>query len=72
MNEIVKNITKCKKCQRLVNFREKIALEKRKQFINQNYWGKPVAGFGDKNAEIMLLGLAPAAHEEIEPEDCYR
>ncbi len=62
MNEIVKNITKCKKCQRLVNFREKIALEKRKQFINQNYWGKPVAGFGDKNAEIMLLGLAPAAH----------
>ena len=62
MEEINKKITNCKKCSRLVNFREKIAIEKRKQFQEEVYWGKPVPGFGDKKAEILILGLAPAAH----------
>ena len=60
--ELNKKITKCKKCPRLVNFRNKISIEKRKQNINDVYWGKPVAGFGDQNSKILILGLAPAAH----------
>ena len=55
-------IVKCSKCSRLVKFRKKIATNKRKQYINEKYWGKPVTGFGDKNGEILLIGLAPAAH----------
>ena len=57
-----KTIVKCKKCPRLVNFIKKISKEKRKQNINEKYWGKPVAGFGDDKAKLMILGLAPAAH----------
>lgn len=55
-------IIKCKKCDRLVNFRSKIATEKRRQFINETYWGKPVTGYGDPNAQLLIIGLAPAAH----------
>ena len=57
-----KTIVKCKKCPRLSNFIKKISLEKRKQNINEKYWGKPVTGFGDLNAKLMIIGLAPAAH----------
>ena len=57
-----KTIIKCKKCLRLVNFIKKISSEKRKQNINDKYWGKPVTGFGDSKAKLMILGLAPAAH----------
>ena len=56
------SITKCKSCKRLVKFREKIAKEKRKQYIKEKYWGKPITGFGDINAKILFVGLAPAAH----------
>ena len=56
------SIIKCKKCPRLFNFIKKISLEKRKQNINEKYWGKPVTGFGDINAKLMIIGLAPAAH----------
>jgi uracil-DNA glycosylase family 4 len=59
---INKTIIKCKKCQRLVKFIKKISTNKRKQNINETYWGKPVTGFGDINAKILILGLAPAAH----------
>ena len=55
-------ITKCKKCPRLTNFIKKISIEKRKQNINEKYWAKPVTGFGDTNAKLMIIGLAPAAH----------
>ena len=55
-------IIKCKKCKRLVKFRTKIASEKRKQFINETYWGKPITGYGDPNARLLMIGLAPAAH----------
>ena len=57
-----KTIIKCKKCPRLNNFIKKISTEKRKQNINEKYWGKPVTGFGDNQAKLMILGLAPAAH----------
>ena len=55
-------IVNCKKCPRLVSFRKKIAKEKRKQYINEKYWGKPITGFGDPKARILFVGLAPAAH----------
>ena len=57
-----KTIIKCKKCPRLVKFVKKISTEKRAQNINEKYWGKPVSGFGDFTAKILILGLAPAAH----------
>ena len=56
------SIIKCEKCKRLVNFRKKVSKEKKKQFINEKYWGKPITGFGDINAKILFVGLAPAAH----------
>jgi uracil-DNA glycosylase family 4 len=55
-------IIKCRKCPRLVKFIKKITTEKRKQNINEDYWGKPVTGFGDTSAKLLILGLAPAAH----------
>ena len=62
LSQLNNKIIKCNKCERLVKFRKKIAKEKRKQNINELYWGKPVTGFGDKNGKILILGLAPAAH----------
>ena len=57
-----KTIIRCNKCPRLVKFIKKISSEKRKQNINELYWGKPVTGFGGHNAKLLILGLAPAAH----------
>ena len=57
-----KTIVNCKKCPRLTNFIKKISIEKRKQNIDEKYWGKPVTGFGDLSAKLMIIGLAPAAH----------
>ena len=57
-----RKIINCKKCIRLVTFRKKIAKDKRKQYINEKYWGKPITGFGDISGKILLVGLAPAAH----------
>jgi len=56
------SIVKCKSCPRLINFSKKISIEKRKQNINDTYWAKPVTGFGDINAKLLIVGLAPAAH----------
>ncbi len=61
-NKLNKTIIKCNKCPRLVKFRKKISKEKRKQYIHETYWGKPITGFGDLNAKILFVGLAPAAH----------
>jgi len=55
-------IIKCKKCPRLIKFSKKISSIKRRQNISEVYWGKPVTGFGDINAKLMIIGLAPAAH----------
>ena len=57
-----KKIITCNKCSRLVQFRKKISKEKRKQYMNEVYWGKPITGFGDINGKILIVGLAPAAH----------
>jgi uracil-DNA glycosylase len=62
IESLEKKIIECRKCNRLVNFREKIAFEKRKSYMDWDYWGKPVPGYGDINERIMILGLAPAAH----------
>ena len=62
IDSLNKTILKCKKCPRLVNFVKKISTEKRKQNINEIYWGKPVTGFGEIDAKILIIGLAPAAH----------
>ncbi len=55
-------IVRCSRCPRLVAYREAVARGKRRQFRNWTYWGRPVPGFGDPNARLYVLGLAPAAH----------
>ena len=52
----------CRRCPRLVEWRERVAREKVARFRDEEYWGRPVPGFGDPDARILLLGLAPAAH----------
>jgi len=61
--ETVRNeIIACRKCPRLVEWREEVARVKRKAYLDQEYWGKPVPGFGDPKARIVVVGLAPGAH----------
>ena len=61
--EVLKQeIIVCRKCPRLVEFREHIAQVKRRAFRECEYWGKPVPGFGDPKARVLLIGLAPGAH----------
>jgi uracil-DNA glycosylase len=55
-------IVACRKCPRMVSYREKVAWEKRRAYREWTYWGKPVPGFGDASAQLLILGLAPAAH----------
>lgn len=55
-------IVACRRCPRLVVYRETVAQEKRRAFREWTYWGKPVPGFGDPNSQLLILGLAPAAH----------
>jgi uracil-DNA glycosylase family 4 len=62
LEQLNQEIVQCRKCPRLVRYREKIAREKRRAFREWEYWGKPVPGFGDPRAGLLILGLAPAAH----------
>jgi len=55
-------IIACRKCPRLVAWREEVARTKRRAYQDQEYWGKPVPGFGDPNARVLVVGLAPGAH----------
>ncbi len=55
-------LIQCRKCPRLVAWREQVAREKRKAYKDQDYWGKPVPGFGDPAARVFVVGLAPGAH----------
>lgn len=57
-----KAIVKCHACPRLVQWREEVAITKRKAYESEKYWGKPVPGFGPANARLIILGLAPGAH----------
>jgi uracil-DNA glycosylase len=59
---IGEEVRACRKCPRLVKYREKVAREKRRAFREWTYWGRGVPGFGDSRAELFILGLAPAAH----------
>ena len=61
-NDLNKKIINCTKCKRLVSFRKKISSKKRKQYLNETYWGKPITGFGDIGGKLLIVGLAPAAH----------
>jgi uracil-DNA glycosylase family 4 len=62
LEELEARITRCRKCPRLVEWRERVAREKRAAFRGWDYWGRPVPGFGDPAARVYVLGLAPAAH----------
>src|SRR3954462_7853307 len=57
-----KEVVACGRCPRLVEYRERIGREKRRAYIDHEYWAKPVPGFGDPNARVLILGLAPGAH----------
>ena len=59
---VTEEIVGCRACPRLVEWRERVAGEKRASFSDQEYWGRPVPGFGDPEAHLVVVGLAPAAH----------
>lgn len=61
LEQIQKEVIGCIRCPRLVRWREKVAREKTARFKNESYWGKPVPSFGDPDAHLIILGLAPAA-----------
>lgn len=62
LEKLNNEIIKCRKCSRLVAWREEVARVKRKAYQDQEYWGKPVPGFGDPRARVLVVGLAPGAH----------
>ena len=62
LSELNAEVISCRLCPRLVAYRETIAREKRRAYLEWEYWGKPVPGFGDPNARVLVLGLAPGAH----------
>jgi uracil-DNA glycosylase family 4 len=62
LEELNQDIITCHKCPRLVAWREEVARVKRKAYRDQAYWGRPVPGFGDPQARILVVGLAPGAH----------
>src|SRR5215510_13992113 len=62
LEQLNNEIISCRKCERLVAWREEVARVKRKAYMDQEYWGKPVPGFGDPKAKILVVGLAPGAH----------
>lgn len=62
LEKLQKKISECERCPRLRKYCQKIARERRKAFIDQEYWGRPVPSFGDSKAKIMIVGLAPGAH----------
>jgi uracil-DNA glycosylase family 4 len=62
LDAINRRIIACRRCPRLVAWREQVAREKRAAYRDEEYWGKPIPGFGDPHARVLLCGLAPAAH----------
>jgi uracil-DNA glycosylase len=59
---LAEEISSCRRCPRLVTWREQVARERRASFAEEEYWGRPLPGFGDPAARMLVLGLAPAAH----------
>jgi len=62
LESLNQEIIQCRKCPRLVEWREEVARVKRKAYKDHEYWGKPVTGFGDPLAKVLIVGLAPGAH----------
>lgn len=62
LSQISDSIVCCRRCERLVTWRAKVAVEKVKRFRDDEYWGRPLPGFGDSKASLVVVGLAPAAH----------
>jgi uracil-DNA glycosylase family 4 len=62
LDALTRDVTRCHRCPRLVEWRQRVAREKRAAFADWEYWGKPVPGFGDPRAWLLIVGLAPAAH----------
>lgn len=62
LDQITREVVACRACPRLVAWREQVAREKRAAYADEEYWGRPVPGFGDPRARIVVVGLAPAAH----------
>ena len=62
LTELNREVIACTRCPRLVAYREQVAREKRRAYLDCEYWGKPVPGFGDPEARVLVLGLAPGAH----------
>jgi uracil-DNA glycosylase family 4 len=59
---LAEEVAACRRCPRLVAWREQVAVERRAAYRDQDYWGRPVPGFGDPAARLLIVGLAPAAH----------
>ncbi len=62
LENVTAEVVACRACPRLVAWRERVAAEKRAAFRSETYWGRPVPGFGDPDARVIVVGLAPAAH----------
>jgi uracil-DNA glycosylase family 4 len=62
LDELERRIVACRRCPRLVRWRERVARDKKREFHDWDYWGRPVPAFGDPNARLLIVGLAPAAH----------
>jgi len=62
LERLEQEVIGCRACPRLVEWRERVAIEKRAAYRDETYWGRPIPGFGDPGARIVVLGLAPAAH----------
>src|SRR5918997_6481615 len=62
LTALEREVTSCRRCPRLVEWRERVARDKKSAYVNEEYWGRPVPGFGDPDARVVVLGLAPAAH----------
>ena len=62
LDDLNREVVACERCPRLVVYRQQIAREKRRAYREWEYWGRPVPGFGDSEARVLVLGLAPGAH----------
>jgi uracil-DNA glycosylase len=62
LGRVQERVIRCRRCPRLVEWRERVAREKRAAYADETYWGRPIPGFGDPSARVYVLGLAPAAH----------
>jgi len=62
LQTLASEISECRACPRLVAWREQVGIEKRASFRDEEYWSRPVPGFGDSDAQVLVVGLAPAAH----------